>query len=281
VRRDAIYYQLFQRFPSLFFTLLDQPPPQASEYRFESVEVKEPTFRIDGVFLPPETASPRLVFFTEVQFQKDGALYHRFFSESLLYLYRNRTRYDDWFGVVILASRSVEPENTRMHRSLLEGPQVQRLYLDELGDPTTQPLGISLMQLTLASEQQMVAQAKQLLDRVQQEDLGTLSRQEIMEVITTIAVYKFARLSREEVEAMLGLMLEETRIYQEAKAEGRVEGRAEGRTEGRVEGREERQAELLAATVPLLLSAGLTIEQIANQLKVEVEAVRRAAQEPG
>jgi predicted transposase YdaD len=76
---------------------------------------------------------------------------------------------------------------------------------------------------------------------------------------------------------MLGLMLEETRIYQEAKNEGRVEGRAEGR----VEGREERQAELLAATVPLLLNAGLTIEQIATQLKVEVAAVRRAAQEPG
>jgi predicted transposase/invertase (TIGR01784 family) len=273
VRRNAIYYQLFQRFPSLFFTLLDQPPPQAGEYRFESVEVKEPTFRIDGVFLPPESASPRLVFFTEVQFQRDPSLYHRFFSELLLYLYRNRTRYDDWYGVVILASRSVEPENTRMHRSLLDGPQVQRLYLDELGDPAEQPLGISLMQLPLASEQQMVTQAKQLLERVQQEDLGTLSRQEIMEVITTIAVYKFARLSREEVEAMLGLMLEETRIYQEAKAEGRVEGRTEGR--------EERQAELLAATVPLLLNAGLTIEQIATQLKVEVEAVRQAAQEPG
>jgi predicted transposase/invertase (TIGR01784 family) len=265
MRRDAIFYQLFQRFPSLFFTLLDQPPEQAQGYRFESVEVKEPTFRIDGVFLPPEGASPRILFFSEVQFQKDESLYHRFFSESLLYLYRNQTRYDDWYGVIIFPSRSLEPENTRIHCSLLNSPQVQRLYLDELGDLNQLPIGISLIQLMITPEQQMVERAKQLLTRVQQEDLGTLSPNEIIEVIKTIAVYKFAYLSREEVEAMLGLTLEETRIYQEAKSEGR----------------EEMKAELLAVTVPLLLQTGLTQEQIAQQLKVDIEAVRQAAQGQG
>ncbi len=53
MRRDAIFYQLFKRCPDLFFTLLDSPPASIQGYRFESVEVKEPTFRIDGVFLPP------------------------------------------------------------------------------------------------------------------------------------------------------------------------------------------------------------------------------------
>ncbi len=262
MRRDAIFYQLFQRFPSLFFTLLDQPPEQSRGYRFESVEVKEPTFRIDGVFLPPESASPRIIFFTEVQFQKDESLYHRFFSESLLYLYRNQTRYDDWYGVVIFPDRSLEPENTQIHRSLLNGPQVHRIYLDELGAPNQQPVGISLIQLMITPEQQMVERSRQLIERVQQEDLGTLSRNEIIEVIKTIAVYKFAHLSREEVEAMLGLKLEETRIYQEAKSQGR----------------EEMKAELLAVTVPILLQTGLTSEQIAQQLKVDLVAVRQAAQ---
>ncbi|BAB74047.1 hypothetical protein ACN23B_11790 [Anabaena sp. FACHB-709] len=51
--------------------------------------------------------------------------------------------------------------------------------------------------------------------------------------MTTIMVYKFATLSREEIEAMLGLKLEETRVYREAKQEGRGEGRQEGREEGR------------------------------------------------
>ena len=58
---------------------------------------------------------------------------------------------------------------------------------------------------------------------------------------------------------MLGLSLEETRVYQYAKAEGREE--------------------VLKAAVPLLLKAGMSIEQIAQQLNVDVEIVRIAAQE--
>ncbi|ALF53710.1 hypothetical protein ACX27_14055 [Nostoc piscinale CENA21] len=62
---------------------------------------------------------------------------------------------------------------------------------------------------------------------------------------------------------MLGLTLEETRVYQEAKAKGR----------------EEQKAEILKAAVPLLLKTGMSIEQIAQQLKVDVESVRVAVQE--
>jgi predicted transposase/invertase (TIGR01784 family) len=142
-----------------------------------------------------------------------------------------------------------------MHRSLLDGPQVQRIYLDELGDPTQQPVGISLMQLTLAPEPATVGQAKALIERVQQEAIGNLSRNEIIEIITTIAVYKFANLSREDVEAMLGLKLEETRIYQEAKEEGKL------------------------AAVPLLLKAGVSVEKIAEELGLEVEQIQRIAQQ--
>jgi predicted transposase YdaD len=57
-----------------------------------------------------------------------------------------------------------------------------------------------------------------------------------MDMICTIAVYKFSKLSRDEVEAMLGLRLEETRVYQEASAEGRAEGRQEGEQAGILKG---------------------------------------------
>jgi predicted transposase YdaD len=49
-----------------------------------------------------------------------------------------------------------------------------------------------------------------------------------MDMICTIAVYKFSKLSREEIEAMLGLRLEETRVYQDACAEGEERGRQKG-----------------------------------------------------
>jgi predicted transposase YdaD len=140
---------------------------------------------------------------------------------------------------------------------------VQRIYLDELGTPNTLPIGINLMQLTIASEKAMAEQARLLIERVQLEETGILPKNEIIDIITTIAVYKFSSLSREEVEAMLGLTLEETRVYREAKAEGR----------------EEQKAEILKAAVPLLLKTGMSIEQIAQQLNVDVEAVRLAAQQ--
>jgi predicted transposase/invertase (TIGR01784 family) len=232
LKTDTIYYQLFKRFPSLIFTLVEHQPELAREYRFESIEVKETSYRIDGVFLPPEGASPKIVYFAEVQFQSDESLYFRFSSESSVFLHRNQDLFDDWFGVFIFASRSIEPENTHIHRSMLNGPQVQRIYLDELGDPAEQPIGIRLMQLTITPEKQAPEQARELIRQANQEDTGSLSKKEIMDMICTIAVYKFSKLSRDEVEAMLGLRLEETRVYQEASAEGEERGVVKGRQEG-------------------------------------------------
>ncbi len=63
MKRDSIYYQIFKRFPALIFELVDNRPAQAQNYRFESVEVKETAFRIDGVFLPPEDATPKVIAF--------------------------------------------------------------------------------------------------------------------------------------------------------------------------------------------------------------------------
>jgi predicted transposase YdaD len=47
-------------------------------------------------------------------------------------------------------------------------------------------------------------------------------------MITKIVVYKFNSLSRDEVAAMLGIELQQTRVYQEAKAEGKAEEREIG-----------------------------------------------------
>jgi predicted transposase/invertase (TIGR01784 family) len=228
LKTDTIYYQLFKRFPSLIFTLLDHQPERARDYRFESIEVKETSFRIDGVFLPPEGISPRVVYFGEVQFQKDESLYFRFFAETSLYLHRNQDLFDDWFGVIIFASRSIEPENIHIHHSMLNGTQVQRIYLDELSDPSEQPIGIRLMQLTIMSPEQAPEQARELIRQANEEDTGFLSKKEIIDMVCTIAVYKFSKLSRDEVAAMLGLRLEETKVYQEASAEGEERGRQEG-----------------------------------------------------
>jgi predicted transposase YdaD len=42
-------------------------------------------------------------------------------------------------------------------------------------------------------------------------------RQGIIEVVDTIISYKFTKLSRKEIDAMLGTKFEETRVFQEAQ----------------------------------------------------------------
>ena len=219
------------------------------------------------VLLLPDDAIAKTVFFAEIQFQKDDDLYHRFFCETFLYLYRNRTLYTDWQGVVIFPSRSLEPENTTVHRTLLASTQVQRIYLDELPHADHQPIGIRLMQLTIAPESDAIAQARELIERVQQEAPTSPLKTEIIDIITTIAVYKFANLSREDVEAMLGLKLEETRVYQEAKAEGREEGREEGRKEDREK------------VIRNLLRREFSLEEIAEIVELTVQEIQQISQQ--
>ncbi|MEO1429999.1 MAG: Rpn family recombination-promoting nuclease/putative transposase [Cyanobacteria bacterium J06633_8] len=223
MRRDSLFYKLFQQYPALLFTLLTNPPENADEYKFDSVAVKEPRFEIDGVFLPPENEIPGVVYFCEVQFQKDERLYERVDAETSLYFYRNRDRFSDWQVVIIYPSRNIEQSDIYPHRSFLNGGQVYRVYLDELGDIRQLPLELAVMLLTTVPEQQAPEEARYLLQRTQQENPQP-SSQAIIELITTIITYKFEQLSRREVEEMLGITLKETRVYREIKQEGREEG---------------------------------------------------------
>jgi predicted transposase/invertase (TIGR01784 family) len=273
VRTDAIFYQLFKRFPSFLFSLTNQIPEQAKDYRFASVEIKETAFRIDGVFLPPENASNKTIFFAEFQCQSDEDLFHRFFSESLLYLYRNKVEYDDWYGVFIFSKRSLEPKDKNTHRSLLNSDQIQRIYLDELDGSAQQPIGVQLVRLITMSETETMAQAKRLVERTQSEEIPLFSKKEIIDLITTIAVYKFTNLSRQEVETMLGVRLEESRVYQEAKSEGITEGKAAGITEGKAAGITEGKA---AGIVEGQLQEGRSL--VIRQLKRRIGKVSSSLQ---
>lgn len=154
MRRDSIFYKLFQQSPNLLFELLTNPPINADSYKFDSVAVKEPRLEIDGVFLPPESAGAGVVYFCEVQFQKDERLYQRVFAESSLYFYRNRDRFSDWQAALIYPSRSIEQSDIYPHRTLLNGNQVHRVYLDELGDIRQLSMWVALMVLTTVEEEQ-------------------------------------------------------------------------------------------------------------------------------
>ena len=163
MRRDTIFYQLFQQSPTLLFELLPQPPANAARYTFEAVEVKETAFRMDGVFLPPDLNG--IVYFCEAQFQKDEILYERMVSEISIYVYRNRERLSDWQAVAIYPSRSSEQSNTVTVRELLASGRIVRVYLDELGEIEQLPIGVGLMVLTTLEGDAAKTEAKSAIDR--------------------------------------------------------------------------------------------------------------------
>ena len=219
MRRDSIFYHLFQQAPALLAELVPDPPANADAYRFDSVAVKEPRFEIDGVFLPPE-GKPGIVFFVEVQFQKDERLYERIFAEVALYFYRNRERFTNWQVVVIYPSRSTEQSDLLPHSSFLDGEQVHRIYLDELGEINQLPLWVGLMVLTTVDESQAPQEARELLSRAQA--VPAVESRAIIDMVITIISYRFGQVTRQEVEKMLNITLEETKLYQGIKAEGEV-----------------------------------------------------------
>jgi predicted transposase/invertase (TIGR01784 family) len=246
IKRDTIFYKIFQQSPDRLFELiaavveLDRLPENTLPvflpnspgiYQFRSVEVKETTFRIDGVFASPDASQP--VFFAEVQMQKDSELYERIFSEVGMFMRQNHESFSDWQVLAIYPNRATEQIRTKVPAQLFHSGRFLPIYLDELGNIEELPMGLGLMVLTITKNSEAVAGAKNLIVRSR----GLAEESAIIGMVAEIIVYKFNQLSREEVDAMLEIKLEETRVYQEAKTEGLIEGRTEGRTEGLVKGR--------------------------------------------
>lgn len=278
MKTDTIFYQLFQSFPSIFFELIVQPTTDINSYQFTSPEVKQRAFRFDGLFLPIAESSELPIYFVEVQFQKKPKFYARLFAEIFLYFYQ----YDhntEWYAIVIYRRRSIETPAPQQYRELMEH-RVRRIYLDELGETAEQFIGVGIVQLVVESKKKTPEVARNLIEKARRELADAITQQQIIELIETVVLYKFPNLSREELEAMLGLSeLRQTRVYQEALEEGREEGRQEGLEEGREEGREEGKLQAKLEMVSLLLELGLAPLEIAERLGLDIETVEAAARE--
>lgn len=267
MKTDSIFYRIFQNFPGIFFELIGQSNTDASAYQFASIELKQTAFRIDGVFVPVADSSEQPVYFVEVQFQPDSQFYRRFFSEIFLYLRQNES-VNLWRAVVVYPQRSIETGGILPYQVLLSSAQVQRIYLDELGEAAENSLGLGIVQLIVEREETAVERARELILRVRQVLADEATRREILELIETILLYKFTQLSREELQAMITTESEfkQSRLYQSIKQEGLEEGKQQGKLEARLE------------TVPRLLALGLSVEQVAAALDLTLEQVQQAAQ---
>jgi predicted transposase/invertase (TIGR01784 family) len=254
MKTDTLFYKIFQTQPGLLLELLGQDMTEIVHYDFRSIEVKQTAFRIDGLLIPKRSASAP-VYFSEVQFQRDEELYHRFFAEIFVYL-KQYPQTPDWHGILIYPRRSLQPKQSQWHlyRALLNSPQVTNIYLEDLQNQENLPLGLELIQLVIEPKRRAKEFAKRLVQRVAHDKASSISAERLLDLIETILVYKFGSLTIKELEAMFGLSeLKKTRVYQEGREEGREEGRQE-MIEDLLKKRFSRISQALAATLPALVA---------------------------
>ena|GEM_PF-1191442 len=151
----------------------------------------------------------------------------------------------------------------RPYEDLVASGRIQRFYLDELNlQQPSGSLGLGIIQLIVEPETQASKRVRQLFQQVQHTVANASSQQRIIELIEKVLVYKFPHKSYQELEAMFTLTdWEQTQFYKDVEKKSKLAGKLETKLE----------------TVPRLLKLGLTVEQIAEVLELEIEAVRKLA----
>lgn len=182
-----------------------------------------------------------------------------------MYLRQNKPK-NDWRAVVLYPNQSVDTEDTKHYSEFFTSQRVRCVHLNELSEAAEGSVGIGTVKLVILPEASAVEYARNLIDKVKREIADELVKREYLQLIETIIFYKLPSMSREEIQAMFELSdLKQTRVYQEALQEGKQEGKREGRLEGKLE------------AAPRLLALGLSVEQVAEALDLDVEQVRQAA----
>jgi len=192
-----------------------------SFYHFTSAEVKEKSFRFDGIFMPDSVQKP--IYFVEVQFQYKADFYWELITEINIYLNQYKPE-QDWQAVALFPKRSLDVDKlTNYQQELVNSGRIKRIYLDELSSGS---IGMGLIELIISKENQSQELVKNLMARTKTEISNDSERQGIIELLESVLMSKFSQLSRQEIEAMFLLSdIKQTRVYQEAKEEGEQEGK--------------------------------------------------------
>ena len=236
---DRWYYRVFQSAPDLIRALLpgsgatatnalglDPNEPGDRLYRYEALEIKELSHRLDGVLWPSqttgcaETGSPEFpVVLLEVQMHPDPGFHHRLAAQTYRFL-QHHPRVEHWAVVVITPHSRLSLGPTQALQQFLQ--QVAWLNLEELSRRTPLDPLLNLLTLPIRPERDLAASSQQILAR----------RPDLDAVVLPMLMQRFPELSREEIMVIAGIPLDElrhTRAAQEWLAEGRQEGRQEGR----------------------------------------------------
>ena len=235
---DRWYYRVFQSAPDLIRSLLpgsaatamvlgfDPGAPGDQLYRFEALEIKELSHRLDGVLWPrestgcAETGSPEFpVVLLEVQMHPDQGFHHRLAAQTYRFL-QQQPQVEHWAVLVIKPHNRLKLGPAQALQVFLE-QQVMWLNLEELSQqPDLDPL-LNLLTLPVRPEGELASSSQQIL----------ASRPDLDKVVLAMLMQRLPQLSNQEIMVIAGIPMEElrhTRAAQDWLTAGRQEGRQEG-----------------------------------------------------
>ena len=226
MKTDSLFYRLLKAQPTLAFELAGLEVPEPSRYNFIAQELKQTSFRLDGIAEPPADRHDAPRGFVEVQFQADAGFYLRFFSEILMHLGQYPSPHP-WQAVVIYPAASFE-RPSEAAAPFLALPNLHWVYLDQLPlleSPNPKAWIVGLIVAETEAIPSIVGKVKS------HQQAGAGDGIDWLDLLETVLVYKLPLFTREEIKQMLGfndVELKKTRFYQDVFGEGEQNGLVKG-----------------------------------------------------
>jgi predicted transposase/invertase (TIGR01784 family) len=251
MKTDVIFYELIKELPQIFFELIGKPDTNPNIYTFTAPEIKQQSFRLDGLFSTVEGFENEPLYFVELQTYKDEEFYERLFGEIFLYFRQYKPANSNWYATVIYDRRIHETPPHPRYRVLME-QHLRCIYLNELSTGAGDSLGIGIAKLFIESPKKATSLAQQLINQAKESLTDENLQQKVLAFIQAIVFYKFPNLSLEEIEAMLDLdEFQNTRLYESILEKTKLN------------------------LVPKLTERGMSIQEIAELIELDVETIRK------
>ncbi len=254
MKTDKLFYKLVSELPEIFFQLIGKPDTDPNIYTFIAQAVKEQSFNLDGLLSTITGHDTEPFYFIEFQTYKDDEFYERFFGQIFVYFRQYSPPNAKWYAIVIYDRKSRETPPHPRYQALVDN-HLHRIYLKDL--PDDESLAIGIAKLFVENRKKTGDLAQRLITKAKEEISDETNQKRVLEFIQSIVVNKFPNLSPEGIKAMLNLTddIKHTAYYKSVREEVFLE------------------------VVQNLLKKGQSVEEIADTLDLEVEEVRKLAEQ--
>jgi predicted transposase/invertase (TIGR01784 family) len=161
------------------------------------------------------------IYFVEAQFKRERDFYPRLFGEIFLYLRQYRPA-NNWRAVVLFPKEAVDPGVHDHYQEFFESGRLQRLYLSRLSKEYLEKFPLSLFQIILDSEQEVLSTVQKFVRQLPKNVSKAEEQETIVQLLSNLLMEKLPKLSFLEMKKMVEPLfsnIKKSRAYQEIARE--------------------------------------------------------------